>query len=270
MTITGIDPKAHDIKTAAAFIELAKADQKVAQATQRIIHAAGSQKRLQGKETKRGWGYEDEWLPFDQALGVVEAMAAQSPVNEHDQMIETYEDAMIAVGTLQNEIEEMEAQYTGWSRFFLVTSSAGHIHRSMHCATCFSSTGYGWLPELSGLTEAEAVEAHGPALCSVCFSSAPIEDTGYKITASRAQELVWSPDRDEKIAQREVRDQAKAEIKAKKAINKLKRDESLAHKVNFLVDKFGQNDTSEAYKYIWNVKGYDNAYDVYSRTIRER
>lgn len=64
-----------------------------------------------------------------------------------------------------------------WARFFLVTSSDGHIHSSMACSTCRVTTEFGWLPELSGQTEADAVAAHGPLLCSVCFPSAPVEWT---------------------------------------------------------------------------------------------
>lgn len=64
-----------------------------------------------------------------------------------------------------------------WSRFFLVTSSDGHIHSSMSCSTCRVTTEFGLLPELSGQTEADAVAAHGPLLCTVCFPSAPIEWT---------------------------------------------------------------------------------------------
>lgn len=66
----------------------------------------------------------------------------------------------------------------GWTRFFLV--QGGHIHSSMSCSTCNregSLTSFGWLPELSGLTEAEAVAAHGAILCTVCFPSAPVEWT---------------------------------------------------------------------------------------------
>ncbi len=69
-----------------------------------------------------------------------------------------------------------------WSRFFLVTSSDGHIHSSMSCHTCRFSTTYGWKPELSGQTEVEAVEACGPALCTVCFPSAPTDWTSAKLT----------------------------------------------------------------------------------------
>jgi hypothetical protein len=87
------------------------------------------------------------------------------------------------------ETEPLDAVYGEhlWSRFFLVTSSAGHIHSSMHCSTCRPTTTYGWLPELSGATEAEAVEAHGPALCSVCFPTAPIDWVGGKLTKAQAE-----------------------------------------------------------------------------------
>jgi hypothetical protein len=72
---------------------------------------------------------------------------------------------------------EVESEYTGWSRFFLVTNTGGHIHRSMNCSTCYPSTGYAWLPELSGLSETDAVAEYGSILCSICYPSAPVEWT---------------------------------------------------------------------------------------------
>jgi hypothetical protein len=88
----------------------------------------------------------------------------------------TAEQATIEANT---EIAELEAEYgrRQWSRFFIVTSSDGHIHRSRSCSTCRETTEYGWLPQLSGRTEADAVEAHGPLLCTVCYPSAPVEWT---------------------------------------------------------------------------------------------
>lgn len=73
----------------------------------------------------------------------------------------------------------LDARYDAapWSRFFLVTSSHGHIHSSMSCTTCEPTTEFSWLPEVSGQTEADAVSAYGPLLCTVCFPSAPIEWT---------------------------------------------------------------------------------------------
>ena len=89
---------------------------------------------------------------------------------------------------VEARMEPLEVVYAenGWNRYFLVTSSQGHVHRSMSCSTCNPRTTYGWLPELSGKTEAQAVQAHGPALCSVCFPSAPVEWTGAKITKATA------------------------------------------------------------------------------------
>jgi hypothetical protein len=66
---------------------------------------------------------------------------------------------------------------TRWSRFFLVTNAGGHVHSSMGCPTCHPTTDFVWLPALSGLTEADAVAAQGPRLCTVCFPSAPTEWT---------------------------------------------------------------------------------------------
>ena len=79
-------------------------------------------------------------------------------------------------------------EYEGWSRFFLVTSSKGHIHSSMNCSTCNWQTTFGWLPDVSGLDEEAAVEAHGALLCTVCFPSAPVEWTNhYEAEEARKQ-----------------------------------------------------------------------------------
>ena len=63
--------------------------------------------------------------------------------------------------------------YGGWQRFFLVE----HIHRSQHCSSFRPTTRVGWLPDVSGLTEGEAVAEHGAILCTICFPSAPVEYT---------------------------------------------------------------------------------------------
>ena len=87
--------------------------------------------------------------------------------------------AKAKIAEIEIEVEPLEEIYQQhrWSRFFLVTSSQGHVHSSMSCSTCFSTTEYGWLPNISGLTEADAVEQEGSILCSVCFPSAPTEWT---------------------------------------------------------------------------------------------
>jgi hypothetical protein len=81
-----------------------------------------------------------------------------------------------------------EAEYEEWSRFFLVP--AGHIHSSMNCSSCNrgkNATVFTWLPELSGLTEADAVAAHGAWLCTTCFPTAPVEHTNADELANAAK-----------------------------------------------------------------------------------
>jgi len=75
---------------------------------------------------------------------------------------------------LRNAAIQMDKDlYEGWNRFFLVQ----HIHSSQHCSSFRPTTRVGWLPDVSGLTEAEAVRAHGATLCTICFPSAPTELT---------------------------------------------------------------------------------------------
>lgn len=102
---------------------------------------------------------------------------------------------------LEAEIQPLEALYTGWSRFFLVTNTNGHIHSSRGCSTCYENTQYAWLPTLSGKTEKDAVEEIGEILCSVCFPSAPVAwTTGVsKATlAERAQRAAAKVEREAK------------------------------------------------------------------------
>lgn len=105
-----------------------------------------------------------------------------------------------------------ERNYQGWSRFFVVTSSDGHIHRDTSCSTCYVTTTFGFLPLLSGLTEADAVEEYGEILCSVCYPSAPSEWCEGESKAKK-----------EKRAQREAE---KAERAAKKLAKALTLDGS--------------------------------------------
>lgn len=110
------------------------------------------------------------------------------PYNEDSakRAIEDLATTRAQLASLREQYAALEDSYTGWSRFFLVTSSNGHIHSSMHCSTCRPTTRFGWLPQLSGKDEATAVAECGPALCSVCFPSAPTDWTAGSITAAQA------------------------------------------------------------------------------------
>jgi hypothetical protein len=148
--------------------------------------------------------YEYTLTDAEVLAAVTEAHAAAKadtytgPMSEYDLLYGNVENALAAIpaceaeeARINEQIATLEAEYRRrpWSRFFLVTSSAGHVHSSMSCSTCRVTTTYGWLPELSGRTEAEAVAELGPALCSVCFASAPVAHQGGKITKAKAAKL---------------------------------------------------------------------------------
>ena len=79
-----------------------------------------------------------------------------------------------AVAVARQAAVDLDAElYTGWARFFLVK----HIHSSQSCSSFRATTRVGWLPKVSGLTEAEAVTEYGAILCTICFPSAPTEWT---------------------------------------------------------------------------------------------
>lgn len=99
----------------------------------------------------------------------------------------------------------------GWSRFWIVVNSNGHIHSSRSCTTCFPTTQYAWLPEISGSTDAEVVELAGMSACTICFPNAPVE------TRSRPSQIE-EPARKAAREERERKAAEKAEKAAAKAI----------------------------------------------------
>lgn len=90
-------------------------------------------------------------------------------------MQDAYRDALRDLSAARDRVDEHERAYTGWQRYVLVTSSAGHVHRSMHCSTCTPTTTYAPVVALSGRTDSEAVAMLGEHLCSVCFPDAPVK-----------------------------------------------------------------------------------------------
>jgi hypothetical protein len=204
MTNTPNLPRETDTALAARYHELADVDQRIAWNVQSILHYAGARYYYRGRQRVTDTKLAD-------ALPMVEAEVARMEAHEAAHEGESgvwiawqgplppYEyrharQALVKRVELEAErqsilaaIAELESRWTGWSRFFLVTSSSGHVHRSMACSTCRPTTTFGWLPELSGQTEAQAVAELGPALCSVCFPSAPVEHQGGKLTAAQAR-----------------------------------------------------------------------------------
>ena len=133
-----------------------------------------------------------------------------------------HDEAAAKVSAIRQQIAPLDALYAEhqWSRFFIVTSSSGHIHRTMHCHSCNKGrnfTTFALMPSLSGSTTDAAVARLGSALCSHCFPTAPAEQREQtKISQRAAQALLDTGDESE--FDRVIADQQKrAARKAAKA-----------------------------------------------------
>lgn len=104
---------------------------------------------------------------------------------------------------LNTEIAEVEKLYTGWSRAFIVSNANGHIHSSMSCSTCFDTTKFIWLPNLSGEDRMKIAELAGEAACSVCYPDAPSE---YRLLKSQLEDPEKVRAREEREAKKQARE----------------------------------------------------------------
>lgn len=170
---TKVQAKAHDAQLAEATRGLYRAESRYASGVDSAHRVAG--------DSKTGRGRTSVWRLTDseactRAAAVAAAGGPQS--SSARRAIDTVAAAEQELEARRLEICELEHVWRDrgrWSRFFVV--AGGHIHRSRSCHTLRPTTRLGWLPKLSGESEAEAVAAHGANLCSRCFPSAPVEWT---------------------------------------------------------------------------------------------
>lgn len=172
--------------------EAKAADAELAKLTD--VHYAASDRLQRAKEIAfRAAGANMAFLPGGKGLSLdgrtraslddVRAVAAgeREPGRWGDRQrtvdaVAKVDEAVVEVNRAASAVTAWDKEnYQGWQRFFLVPD--GHIHASTGCSSLRITTRIGWLPELSGETEAEAVAAHGAMLCTKCFPSAPVEWT---------------------------------------------------------------------------------------------
>jgi hypothetical protein len=108
--------------------------------------------------------------------------------------------------SLKEKLATLNSFYTGWSRAYLVSNSNGHIHKSRDCVTCFDTTRYVWLTEMSGRDELEIAFLAGEKACTVCYAHAP---SSYFLRESELEDP-------EVVEARRLRQIRKAEIEAKR------------------------------------------------------
>lgn len=102
------------------------------------------------------------------------------------------------ISDLYKLVAELESEYVArgrWSRMFPVISSPGHIHSTTLCHTTRVTTGFGWVPEYSGLSEDELLAELGiyaETACTVCYPKAPANKKK-KLTVAKANKMISGP-----------------------------------------------------------------------------
>lgn len=193
-----------DTKLAELYVERNKLVDEIGRLADRVHYIAN--------DSRRGGRFASGPWVMSYAEALEAAQASAQPWDKLDQVLAEKAAAETRILEILDEEKPLHADFVEhrWPRFFLVTSSKGHIHSSLNCSTCYPQTTYRWLPGLSGLDMAAAVEQEGEILCSVCFPDAPVAWTEgvSKVT----------------LEERAERDAAKAERAAKKLAKALMPD----------------------------------------------
>lgn len=172
------------LKRLAAYHRAADA---LSYATDRVLREAGDKVGVQTGRRAWSWHIVRKGSPIKTPASYADVQPHLLEVQEcidgrlaTADSLDALAQATVVCREAQEACREVDAEYNRrpWSRYWLVTSSDGHIHRSCHCSTCnkgLRRTGFALTPFLSGKTDADAVADLGPALCSVCFPDAPVE-----------------------------------------------------------------------------------------------
>lgn len=190
--------KASDAKLVELQAIARTAADKANRAETQLHHAAG--------DRQSGWGRDRVWgMHLAEAYQAAADLAAtdktyvgstaQRAIDAYDAAVAERDEAFAAV-----KVQSQEWRNHGmWSRFLVVPG--GHIHTNEGCFTLRTNTVTAWLPELSGDSEADAVEVYGEVLCSHCFASAPVAWQGGKtVTDSKGRVLTKAEQAEAKAA----------------------------------------------------------------------
>jgi hypothetical protein len=207
-------PREVDEELAALYEQAARID------THRVS-ARDTLYRMAGYRPLRGYGRQATWKRttaemLEDITGLISRGDERnlSHGKRPSETLAAYNQLVAEIAQVMLRIGELDVIYKAdpWSRFFPCTNANGHIHSSLSCSTCRWDTPMAWMPQLSGKTEAEAVNELGPILCSVCFPSAPVE---------------WRQDpKDVTTPEKAAREDAKREREAKKAAKTLTDEEA--------------------------------------------
>jgi hypothetical protein len=116
---------------------------------------------------------EISWLDWRRELTVKTFLSEHSTVEEAAAAKKLNTELAGKVNSLRalNTVLRGEYMRRGtWKRVYAVNNTNGHFHRTRSCRNTYSTTEWVWMPELSGLTNAEVVERTGKMTCLTCFA----------------------------------------------------------------------------------------------------
>lgn len=181
---TAAQAKISDTKLAELTAVVYKIEDRLALIENSIHIAAGDKKVYRGRSRSGTWT-----MDFETALaGARKSVTAEFNPNRESQLrsIANYEAKTVELAEAQAAVNVQAEEWFEngqWTRFFMV--EGGHIHSSTACHTLRPTTRVAWLPQLSGESEKDAVDAHGTVLCSICYPSAPVAWTTRKLPKSK-------------------------------------------------------------------------------------
>jgi hypothetical protein len=176
-------PREIDTQLSELYLAEMKAKQARSMTLERIHSAIGERAQYMSRNRKAWPKSDTDAIAEARRIADPNAQANYRPCTPNPRgafdALAKLDETNTTLAEIRERTAVLDAEYARrpWSRFFIVQNNNGHIHSSMNCKTCYVTTGFGWLPELSGKTEADAVRDHGTVLCSVCFPSAPVEWT---------------------------------------------------------------------------------------------
>lgn len=178
--ITTATPAQIDVVNAALYRVEALAERSLAVAIDRVHRSTGERQVWMGRRQVWRTSTAD-------AVAAARAIVADPAYTEiprtggAGESLARFDAATADLAAVTAAQAPMDAEWNrrgGWSRFFLV--DGGHYHSSMHCSTCNRGavrTSFGWNPEMSGMSESDALTELGrraAILCTVCFPNAPV------------------------------------------------------------------------------------------------
>jgi hypothetical protein len=173
-------PREIDTQLSELYLAEMKAKQARSMTLERIHSAIGERAQYMSRNRKAWPKSDTDAIAEARRIADPNAQANYRPCTPNPRgafdALAKLDETNTTLAEIRERTAVLDAEYARrpWSRFFIVQNNNGHIHSSMNCKTCYVTTGFGWLPELSGKTEADAVRDHGTVLCSVCFPSAPV------------------------------------------------------------------------------------------------